>query len=430
MRMRTVLILAYYFPPMGLGGVQRVLKFVKHLPAYGWRPIVVTVKDVRYYDRDESLLDEIPPDAMICRTGSCDPLRLGFLLRPRGDVNVPQADPPGSPGRTLARWCLFPDHQVGWVPFAVARAWRLIRSERVDAVLSTFPPASGHLAGLFLKRMTGLPWVADFRDGWTDGEFSQPPSPFHRMLTRTLERLVVRRADRAIAVSPEIAAGLAAVRGDAAAVCVLTNGYDPDDFLPPKPHQNGRLTMTYCGTINQARNPEPLFCALRQVLDAEPDLASRVHVQLVGAAIGLDLSAMIRQYRLDGVVTPFGYLPHRDALSHLVDADLLLLLVSSEDGRARGVPTGKIYECLATGRPILGLVPDGAARDLLLRSGRGTVVHPNDTAGIVRAIQEWVRRATVGKRPPSSPDETLSAFTRQHLTECLARILDDVITTR
>lgn len=428
--MRTVLILAYYFPPMGLGGVQRVLKFVKYLPRCGWRPLVVTVKDVHYYNRDETLLEDIPPEAEIYRTGSLDPLRLSHLLRLQTAMN----GRPGASarGRSLARWLLVPDHQIGWAPFAVRRAARLIRSERVDAIFSTFPPASGHLAGLWLHAATGKPWVADFRDAWIGGEFEQTPTAFHRALQRRLHRMAVRRATRVVAVSEGIAQTLSVVRGDR--VPVVENGYDPDDFAGVSagtarrvPTSKGApFTLTYCGTLNRARNPEPLFRTLRRLLDRRPGLASRIRVRLVGAAPGLDIPGMLRRYRIEDTVTLTDYRAHREAVAEMVRADALTVLISTGDAKARDVPTGKIYECLAAGRPVLAIAPNGAAQALLTRFDRGVAVPPDDVEGIADVLERWIRQHEAGSLP-SHPvnDEPVRVFSRLHLTERLAGILDD-----
>lgn len=433
--MKTVLLLAYYFPPMGLGGVQRIQKFVKYLPQYGWRPVVVTVRDVRYYGRDETLLNELPPETRILRTGSLDPLRLAKKYGRVEKQNAERAEQAQRTQRTIfsysdcLKWVLFPDNQVGWVPFAVAAAARFMRTEKVDAIFSTFPPASGHMAGYLLHRLTGVPWVADFRDGWIGGEFDHAPTRLHASMMRRLQRTVVRRATHLTAVTDEIATQLSAVRGTPADVTVVTNGYDPDDFTGlPRPERNDCFVITYCGTLNAARNPEPLFRALRLLLDRRPDLDGQIAVRLVGAIIGLDLDGLIRYYHLSDVVTYAGYLTHREAVGQLNASDALLLFITSDKERVRDVPTGKLYECLAAGRPILGITPDGTTHDLLHSLGRGTTAPPGDMEGIARVVEDWARRHMENTLPVYPTDDALvHVFSRPYLTEQLARILNGVI---
>ena len=424
--MRTVLILAYYFPPIGLGGTQRPLKFVKYLPSLGWRPIVVTVKDVHYYGRDTSLLSEIPAEAVVERTGSLDPLRLAHLFGRRGQ-RLSDAD---AKTNTLLKGLLFPDNQVGWIPFAVLRALKIIRRERVDALFTTFPPASGHLAGYLLHHLTGLPWITDFRDVWTGGEFDQYPTVLHRTMANALQRAIVGTADRLIAVTSDIADSLTALGAEPSRLSVVPNGYDPADFahLAPAPRDH-RFLLVYSGTMNAARNPEPLFRAIRLLLDRRPALESHFTVRLVGAAIGLDLPDQIRRFRLETVVGLIGYLPHRDALAQLLAADALVLLLTTEASLARGVPTGKSYEYLASGKPVLGVAPPGAAGDLLARTHRGKAIAPEDTAGIADALEALITDwQTKTRHSFSVEDDSVKPYSRLTLTQQLAEILDDVTT--
>lgn len=422
--MRTVLILAYYFPPMGLGGTQRPLKFVKYLPSFGWRPIVVTVKDVHYYGRDTSLLSEIPTEAGIERTGSLDPLRLAHLLGSDGQ----RSSDAGAKTNALLKGLLFPDNQIGWIPFAVQRALKIIRRERVDALFTTFPPASGHLAGYLLHHLTGLPWIADFRDVWTGGEFDRSPTALHRAMANALQREIVGTADRLIAVTDDIADSLTALGAEPSRLSVVPNGYDPADFAPlaPAPRDH-RFLLVYSGTMNTARNPEPLFRAIRLLLDRRPALERLFTVRLVGAAIGVDLPAQIRRFRLETVVDLTGYLPHREALAQLLAADALVLLLTTEASLARGVPTGKIYEYLACGKPVLGVAPPGAAGELLSRTNRGRAIAPDDTAGIANALESLIMawQANTLRSCPID-DASVQQYSRSRQTELLAETLNNV----
>lgn len=424
--MRTVLILAYYFPPMGLGGTQRPLKFVKYLSSYGWRPIVVTVKDVRYYGRDTSLLSEIPPEAVVERTGSLDPLRLARLFG-KGDQRLSGSD---AKANALLKSLLFPDNQVGWIPFAVLRALKIIRRERVDALFTTFPPASGHLAGYLLRHLTGLPWIADFRDVWTGGEFDQYPTSLHRTMANAMQREIVDTADHLIAVTADIASNLTTLGAEPSRLSVVPNGYDPADFvdLAPAPRDH-RFLLVYSGTLNAARNPEPLFRAIRLLLDRRPALESLFAVRLVGATIGLDLPALLQFFHLESVVDAIGYLPHRDALAQLLAADALVLLLTTEASLACGVPTGKIYEYLASGKPVLGVAPPGAAGELLARTHRGTAMPPEDTAGVADALEALIT-AWQAKTLRSFPieDDSVKQYSRLSLTQHLTEMLNDVTT--
>ncbi|MBT5876247.1 MAG: glycosyltransferase [Candidatus Latescibacteria bacterium] len=421
--MKNVLILSYYFPPMGLGGVQRPLKFAKYLPRFSWRPIIVTVKDVRYHGHDDSLLQELPSDALVYRTGSYDPLRISHRLETKGS---PSANP--ALGRSLARWLLFPDNQVGWVPFAVKCALDIVRDHQIDALFSTFPPASAHLAASIVKRSTGLPWVADFRDSWLGGEFNQPPTNWHHHLMKRTGRKLVRTADHLVSVTDHIATQLSEMRGTDTGISVITNGYDPEDFQSRcEDRDDGKFVLTYCGSMTRDRDPVPLFRGLRHLLDRRPDLAELISIRLIGTSIGLDVAGLISYYRLHKTVSVIGYLAHRKAVSFLAESDAVILLVTSPEEQSKCVPTGKFYECAATGLPILCLSSDTGSPSWIVENGRGVVLSPGDTMGIGRAVEMMYERHS-GDDVIEFDETQIAQFSRLGLTEKLGRILDDVST--
>ena len=424
--MRTVLILAYYFPPMGLGGVQRPLKFSKYLPQFGWRPIVATVKDVSYYSQDTTLLEELPEEVVVSRSGSLDPLRLAYCL---GKRNIAIGGP-RSKGKSFARLILFPDNQIGWVPFAVTRALRLIRKYPVDAILTTSPPASSHLAGYLIHRLTGLPWVIDFRDAWTGGEFDQAPSNAHRWLACTLQQHFIHRATHVIAVSQDIVDGLTDTLPGAPPVTVIPNGYDSADFaFPVGRAPANKFILTYCGALNAARNPEPLFQALHRMTAQQADLADLLEVRLIGEDLGLSVETLIRKYKIQHLVTHFGYLTHEKAVTQILAANALVMFITSESHLVKGVPTGKIYEYLASGKPILAIAPDGTASDLIKRYDRGQTVPPNDVQQIALVLETWIKQYEAGDLPEYPvDDEAIRPFSRFQLTDQLAQILNHVVT--
>ncbi|MDP6053355.1 MAG: glycosyltransferase [Candidatus Latescibacteria bacterium] len=424
--MRTVLILAYYFPPMGLGGVQRPLKFSKYLPQFGWRPIVATVKDVSYYSQDTTLLGELPEEVVVSRSGSLDPLRLAYCL---GKQEKPIGRTRGR-ARSLAQWMLFPDNQIGWVPFVVMRALHLIRRYAVDAILTTSPPASSHLAGYLIHRLTGLPWVIDFRDAWTGGEFDQAPSFAHRWLACTLQQRFIHRATHVIAVSQDIADGLTDTLPGAPPVTVIPNGYDSADFaFPVDRAPANKFILTCCGALNAARNPEPLFQALQRMSAQQTNLADLLEVRLIGEDLGLSVETLIRKYKIQHLVTHFGYLTHEKAVTQILAANALVLFITSESHQVKGVPTGKIYEYLASGKPILAIAPDGAASDLIKRYDRGQTIPPDDVHQIAMALGTWIRQYGAGDLPEYPvEDEPIRPFSRFQLTDQLAQILNHVVT--
>lgn len=426
--MRNLLFLSYYFPPMGMGGVQRSAKFVKYLPDFGWNPVVLTVKDVRYHGHDRSLEVDVA-NRRILRTESLDPLRLAFRLggagRTSGDVRSASA---GFFTRAVMPWIFVPDSKVGWIPFTSLAGIRLAASERIHAVFTTSPPHSSHLAGAWLKRRLGIPWVADFRDSWNREAFDRVPTQAHRRMNEFLLRLVLKHADRVTGISGPILEDMRClVSRPAGDLIRVPNGYDPDDFRGFRREPSKRFRVTYCGTANAVHSPADFLAAAGTALKREPRLRNSLEIRFVGAVSGLDLDGMIRGNGLGGLVTRTGYVPHAESVRHLAKSDVLLLVLPKESSPS--VVTGKIFEYLASGLPILGVVPPGEAAEIIERSGRGSVVHPADADGIASALIWMFHAWKKGKGKSSGPfrtDAWTEQFSRKRQTERLAEILNEI----
>ena len=429
--MKRVLIISYYFPPMGAGGVQRTLKFVRYLPDFGWEPIVLTVKDVLYHARDVSLLEEVK-ERTIIRTESFDPQRLVQRWRKKTDTQPSRER--RFPlleilNRSFLSWVLVPDSKILWVPCAVCEACRWLDSQGIDVVFTTSPPQSVHLAGLGLKRRTGLPWVADFRDNWRTKQYECTPTPIHERINDRMVARVVRAADRIITVSAPITEDLIRRSGRSETYfSTLPNGYDSEDFTGIQPRSQDRFTITYSGAHDPVRNPDVFLRGVELALRDRPELRHKLRIQLVGSVYGIDLDGMIRRYNLNDIVQVVGYVSHRRCIEMMMDSDLLLLMVSEKTGS--DLVTGKIFEYLAAGKPILALVPGGEAEKLILKYARGSVVPPDDAAGVaaqvLRAFALWER----GDLKLSIPRwKGIEQYERRVQTEALAGIFDAVVSS-
>jgi glycosyltransferase involved in cell wall biosynthesis len=255
---KRVLMIASAFPPTGGPGVQRSAKFAKYLPQCGWGPVVVAANGDADLPRDESLLADLPADLPVHRLTGCDPRpALRALRRSAG----PLAGKLAWRGERLINRLLagmYPDRLVCWALRAFPRCRRLIDAHDVAVIYSTYSPASNHLLGWWLHAATGLPWVADFRDLWTDDYGYAPASRWRYWLDRALESAVLARADAVIAVSPGQRDLLAARVPQASAKFVtITNGFDASDLgplpipneAPPPPPREGAFTLTFTGSF-------------------------------------------------------------------------------------------------------------------------------------------------------------------------------------
>lgn len=414
--MKRILIIAYYFPPAGGAGVQRTVKFVKYLPGYGWIPDVLTVH-MRYYRLcDETISSEVSTDIAMHTTSSLQiPTWLPWRLR-----------------NMAARWLLLVDEQLGWYPFAIQKGNRLLQNGDIEAIYSTSPPYTDHLIGYSLKKSSSLPWVADFRDPWVGNFARQLPTRFHKGLDHKLEKLVIHHADRVIVVSDEMRSELLAryhdIPGDK--VVVITNGFDSADFERAKPvvYSQERMTIVYTGSFySRELTPQNFLMGLELAIASGRIPRSRIQVFLVGN-IGRLAIDMVNKSNISELIHVTGYLPHEESIAHLINADLLLLIIGSSSS-SKAVLTGKLFEYLAAGKPILALVPPGAAASMIQDTRSGVVVHPDNIQNISDTLVEmyalWLQNDLI-----IYPDQDLiEKYDRRSLTAKLASLLE-IITSQ
>ena len=374
---KRLLIISYYWPPTGGSGVQRWVKFSKYLPEHGWQPVIYTPENPERLAYDESLLADIPECAEVIRRRIVEPYGLYRKLfgRSGGEVN-----PLNSSGKSLksklsrvVRGNLFiPDPRVSWVRCSVRFLKKYLREHPVDAVVTTGPPQSMHLIGRGLKRSLGLPWIADFRDPWTRMFYYKHLclSKFADRKHHRLEQGVLDEADLVLAVSPP-------VRDDFQAqtrtpVHLITNGYDEDDFPVREPgsRRDGKFRIVHTGLFAADGNPLKLWDALARRCREDEDFAQRLEIRLAGKTDAPVLEA-IRERGLGAQLVDLGYLPHSRVVQEQQEADLLILPLRHEPEYAKVLP-GKIFEYIASGRPVLGIgQEDGAAAAILRDSGAG-----------------------------------------------------------
>ena len=427
--MKTLLIITYDFPP-SLAGVRRILKWIRYLPEFGWTCSVLTVKRVRSIHEDPSPLPWLMKmNVPVFRCGSLDPFRLAEKFSPgkKGREKEPISNRSGSKTlmNFLRHWIFIPDDRCGWIPFAALKGLGLVRKIKPDAILTTCYPHSTHLVGLFLKRFTGIPWLADFRDAWTQNPvFYKPPTPIHGFLQKHLEKSVARRCDILLTVSEPITDHFRRLlpRGKGK-MHTLTNGYDEEDFASLEPHPAEKFTLVYTGTLYG--NPAPLFFieALRSLLDEHPAWRDDFDIRFYGS-VEQSLMEKITKSGLEKNVHVEGFRSYGESLRCQVDAGLLLLFIAPGPN-AEVTVTQKAFEYLRSGRPILAMIPEGACRKILEDLREKDIVHPTDKEGIKNRLEDLYKKWKAGRL--AAPERKgIEIYERRNLTRRLASLLEGI----
>ncbi len=413
--MKKVLIIANQFPPMGGSGVQRSVKFVKHLRSFGYEPVVFTREEGNMPLKDETLLKDVPEGVRIYRTKPWE------LPEMKGIFRIP--------GKVLGKFVI-PDTARFWMEFSKKKALEIIKAEGINIIYTTSAPYSDHLLGLYIKKkMPGIKWAADFRDEWTNNPYILD-SPYGSVRTKkekTMEHTVVTTADMLITNTPVMRENFIknnGIKGDN--FFVIPNGYDEEDFkdmdVMHKPC-NDRMTMVYTGALYGRRRPDTFFEALKQLISQGDIDKSRILIKLIGNYHRDKLQAQIDSYGLTDSFDIVGYVPHNVCISHQIGADILVLIEGSGRG-ADAFYTGKIFEYMNTNRPVLAILPKGCAADLVRESRIGIVADTDDVSAIKENIKLYYDKWCKGTLDFEPDRNVIEGFERKRLTEKLAEVFD------
>lgn len=438
--MRSLLIITHGFPPAGGGSVMRMLKFVKYLPQFGWMPIVLTV-EAKWLRRgiplDRTLLGEIPRGVKIFRTPSPERFLGDVRERLTSSANSPLSQTtPCHKGviakitRVAESFYVTHDGYASWIICALPEAIRLTLLRKPDAVLTTSPPNWVHIIGYILKRLTGKPWIADFRDGWVSNPLFTPQSAIRQNVEASLEKVMVTKADRVISATDVLNADFTQryPYEDSWKFVTVTNGYDESDFQGVRRtrERDGKFAVTYLGSLS---DPYPFLEAIKMLLNEMPTLRSELQIIIAGRVQGRALEAIqtvLADYSAYDILLNLPFIEHSQALQYAVDADVLWLVIHTEKGGDTAIP-GKLYEYIRAGRPILALVPRESPTAALVNTLKiGVVADSHDPRSIRDAIAELYRRHKEGRQGSLLDDEVLNKYSRRELAKQLATVLDEL----
>jgi glycosyltransferase involved in cell wall biosynthesis len=464
---KKVLIIAYIFPPIGGSGVQRTLKFVKYLPQLGWQPIVVCGDDGHICgdSMDPSLPKDVPEGVPVYRRPfvSAYGLRrwakrkLGFartgqqptFQSEQDQVIVPvelQASLPEGAEKPISRRILgtiakimepiekpLIDAATYWALSIVPLCRRLVTEHNVDVIFSTSFPYSDHLTGLLTKKLTGRPWVADFRDPWTLNACFQHTG-FRRRVDMFVERQVLYQADKIVAATPLYTQNFRELAPDRAAsdFVTITNGYDETDFqvltdqgasmsVPWRDSGGGKITIAHVGYVFPG-SAIPFLLALAHL----GDVAHRLRVVFIGGLAVPDMR-WLQDHPVPVEIQFTARVPHAQAIHSMQSADAVLLLIGDGPDWLGHYP-GKLFEYTRCGTPILLSGPNGASAQLVRESGTGCTVPANDIEGTAEAIRLLATDPVAFRALYYSPvPEVITRYERRTLTRQLALLFNELV---
>ena len=429
-----VLIVSYYFPPQNVIAAVRVGKLARYIADFGWEPWVLTLRSDLFPSAGD-LPIEIPEGHVIRADLGRRMTRIAMnrqLARREGLIEAEAAGPAAS-GLRLAKGRLwawlsaqftdvrFPDRAMPWVRPAVRAGAEFLRGGSFAALFSSHGPPSSHRVAAALSRGFALPWVADYRDLWTQSHIQSRREPLQWLETR-FERSVMKKACALTTVSEPLARQLESLHNKP--VTVIPNGFDEEDYrFQPSGDRDGVFRIAYTGMIYPGkRDPSIVFQAVRRLIDAAKLAADKIEVQFFGSDSPLILE-LARRAGVESCVRVHPRIPNQEAIRRQIEADLLLLLEWPHPS-AKGVYTGKVFEYLGARRPILATGPEGGVIESLLRETQsGTLVH--DAAAAAAEIERLieVKRVAGSTRLPQATD-VLRPYTRRWQARQLARILD------
>ena len=440
-RRRRVLMISCAFPPTGGPGVQRSAKFAKYLPQFGWRPDVWTVGEMEDLPRDPTLLSDLPPEVTIHRTPRGRNLRrmrnVIRRLTHRGGIASEFAR---AIDWRLTSWCVenpLPDEYVSWARASVEPLCRLIRKQGIEVIYSTYSPVSNHLLALMLKQRTSLPWIADFRDLWTDDHAYCESSADRRTANRRLEQEILETADAIVGVTHSqtqiLARHVPAMRHK---FVTITNGFDPADFpasgMGHPPARNcgtdfpvglrKRFVLAHIGRFDRRRANGSFLSGLQRFVEGLGANRDRFVLRIVGHA-NRSTRAKIRATGVEFDFT--GYVPHAEAVREMRAAGALLLSVADAKKSESMIP-GKLFEYLAAQRPILAIGPSDGECERIVRSCNAGLAVGLDEQAISIALGDLFHAWQEGRLMAGCSPSRLEPYGRVTLTRKLASLLDRV----
>ncbi len=427
--MFKVLVIAYYFPPLGLSGVQRTLKFVKYMSSFGWQPTVITTGNIAYFAHDTFLQAELNKlNINVIRTSSFDP---NSVLSKFGTIKMPD-ERIRKVLNLLSQTFFIPDNKISWSKKAFDTASDILAREKFDVIFVSGPPFSAFNISAKLKKKFDIPLVVDYRDLWYKSYFAFYPTPFHSLLHKRMEYTALKAADKVIVTNRKIKEKLLdfykfLTFDD---VVIIPHGFDSEDFSNAKiiPKTTDRMVITYSGIFLEYNTPKYFLEAFKLITKERPDIASKIELHFVGH-LRKENRKLVKKLKLEEFVKDFGYMNHDEAIQKIMSSDILWFMI----GRKRNIDAilpGKMFEYFGSAKPVIACVPEGAAKSAAIEYGASFLTAPEDVQVIKDTILR-VYRLYLEKQLPSPDQNFIDKHRRDFLTEILIKqfrlLIKDVV---
>ena len=435
--MKKVLIITYYWPPTGGAGVQRWLKFSKYFRQFGWEPIIYTPFNPDFPINDDTLLKDVPSDLTVLKTQITEPYDIyRKIMRKKKTDAVNQGFLSEEKENTLLQSAMIwvrgnffiPDARKFWIKPSVAYLSHYIKQHKIDAVISTGPPHSMHLIAMGLKQKFNIPWIADFRDPWTQIDFySQLKlSSFADAKHKKLENQVLTQANKVVTISPSCGKDLEKLGNRT--VDIITNGFDTDDFTPIAIGGDSKMSdgfmFHHTGALNKDRNPYTLWKVLGDLCKENPELKQDLILKFTGKTDAIVLESL-KQQGLEANFQKLEYMPHSEIVKSMVQSPILLLPLNNTPNNA-GVLSGKLFEYLAAKRPIFGVgLPNADAAAILKETQAGVMVDFDDYEGTKKQVLNLY--AQYKSNTLTVQSNSIDKYSRKNCAGAYTKLLNEIV---
>jgi len=416
---RKVLVISYYFPPMGLSGVQRTLKFVKYLPSFGWQPLVLTTSSASFYAFDETLSRELPKDDItIYRTDDGRQKTADSIIKIK---KFPSYMYQKLGSAVLQTFCQ-PDSRRSWLKHALKKGTEIIENNNIEVIYATAPPFTDFMVAKELSVKFNIPFIIDYRDVWVDNPFNFYATPFHKLYSIGLETEILDHAAKAIVTTRKTKELLLKrykflSHSD---IDIISHGFDPADFHNYehiKPDRS-KFTITHSGLFQDNRTPKYFLKAVADFFAKNPEAKEVTQLRFVGIMRKNHLK-YIKKNALSRNTVLTGYVNHGEVIKHLKESDVLWFMLNDTVRSP-----GKFYEYIGVKKPILACVPEGVISSQVREAGASAyVTPPKDVKSMTNALIDLFDKWKSGKMPVPD-DNYVARFDRKTLSGELARVIE------